>query len=90
LRDLKAARRFIARTRADLTARERRSANSLPLCGYCLQIATKMSNTRLTVKFNQMRSICEKAIANCLESAHGMPMSQNVNVAVRKDAGLWI
>jgi hypothetical protein len=29
-------------------------------------------------------------MANCLESAHGMPMSEIVNFAVRKDAGLWI
>jgi hypothetical protein len=53
-------------------------------------MATKPSNTRLTVKFKQMRSICEKAIANCLESAHGVPMSKNVNFALRNDAGLWI
>jgi hypothetical protein len=34
--------------------------------------------------------ICEKPIANCLESAHGMLMSEIVNFAVRKDVGLWI
>jgi hypothetical protein len=41
-------------------------------------------------QIQQMRSIYEKAIANCLERAHGMLMSKNVNFAVRKDVGLWI
>jgi hypothetical protein len=53
-------------------------------------MATTPSNTRLTAKFDQMRPICEKAIANCRESAHGGPMSENVKFAVRQDAGLWL
>jgi hypothetical protein len=50
----------------------------------------KPSNTRLALKFKQMHSICEKAIANCPESAHGVLVSKNVNFVMRKDAGLWI
>jgi hypothetical protein len=90
LRDLETERRFVARTRANLTGFELRSADSLPLCGYCFEMATKPSDTRPTAKFNQMRSIREKAIANCLESAHDARMSENMSFAVRKDAGLWI
>jgi hypothetical protein len=90
VRDLKTARRFVAQALVHPAGCEPRPADSLPSCGYHFEMATKPSNTRLTIKFEQMRSICEKAIANCLESAHGMLMSENVNIAVRKDAGLWL
>jgi hypothetical protein len=29
-------------------------------------------------------------MAICLKSAHHIGMSKNMNIAVRKDAGLWI
>jgi hypothetical protein len=38
--------------------------------------------------FGQMRAVTEKTMANCRESAHAMPMSEQSDVSVRRFAGL--
>jgi hypothetical protein len=38
--------------------------------------------------FGQMRAVAQKTIANCRESAHRAPMSEQIDGSARRRAGL--